>query len=198
MHCPFPRPCSRRPFRPQSFAARQQGMTLVELAITLTVCGILVSAGVPAYMNVVLDNRQIAHLNHLVGDLALARSEAVKRGASVTVCKSSTGTGCTSRAAWNDGWIVFTDPDLDRKLDPDETILRRYQPTPDGVFINFSAFGSRNNLSYRPTGFTYDRNGTFTFCDSRGSGSARALILYKTGRVRVSRTKSSGDPLTCI
>jgi type IV fimbrial biogenesis protein FimT len=187
-----------RPLRVSHCLPPQRGMTLAELLVTLAICSVLVTAGAPAFTAILLDNRQLARLNQMMADLAYARIAAVKRGESVTVCKSATGSGCTSKAAWTDGWIVFTDPDLDRKVDAGETILRRYQPSPDGVSIRFSAFGSSNNLSYRPTGFTFDRNGTFTFCDSRGGADARALILYKTGRVRVSRTKSNGKPLTCL
>lgn len=176
----------------------QAGFTLIELSTTLAIAGILLTVAVPAMQDMVTNNRLITYVNILVGDFYLVRSEAVKRGEPVTICQSSDGETCTNSSAWGGGWIVFTDPDGDRIVNGGDTILRIQQPFPDNITMKFTAFGSTKNVTYFPTGTTKDRNGTFTFCDPRGSANARAVILSKTGRVRTSRTKSDGKtPLKC-
>lgn len=99
------------------------GFTLVELVVTLAIAAILVTVAIPGFGNLIRDNRLIAGTNQLVATLALARSEAVKRGAAVSICASNNGTGCTS-TDWNDGWLVFSDAGTAGTVDGGDTVLR--------------------------------------------------------------------------
>jgi type IV fimbrial biogenesis protein FimT len=92
---------------------------------------------------------------------------------------------------------VFLDPDEDRHRDTGEELLAVQAPFRDGTAVRFRAFGSSRNLTYYPSGYTRDRNGTFTFCDQRGAAAARSLVLYRTGRLRASRRAADGGPLSC-
>jgi type IV fimbrial biogenesis protein FimT len=86
------------------------GFTLVELLVTLTVAAILLASAVPAFRDMIQNNRIAVQANAMVGALNLARSEAVKRGVTVQVCKSSNGATCVAGAGnWQIGWIVFSD-----------------------------------------------------------------------------------------
>jgi type IV fimbrial biogenesis protein FimT len=176
---------------------RQAGTTLGELAVTLGIGAILLTAAVPSLLGFVAENRLTTAVNELVADLHFARGAAIKHAAPVSMCKSADGTACTTAGNWNQGWIIFEDPDRDRRPDRGETVLRVRGRLGPGITLRFSAFGSSNHLSYDPTGLTRDRNGTFTFCDSAGSRPPRAVILYKTGRARVSRKRSDGSALIC-
>jgi type IV fimbrial biogenesis protein FimT len=84
-----------------------RGFTLLELMFTLTVAGILLGVGVPSFFEIIRNNRAAANINELSTAFAIARSEAIRRGAMVTVCRSSNGTACG--ASWADGWIAFVD-----------------------------------------------------------------------------------------
>jgi type IV fimbrial biogenesis protein FimT len=84
-----------------------RGFTLLELMFTLTVAGILLGVGVPSFIDFVRSNRATANINELSTAFAIARSEAIRRGVNVTVCRSSDGLACG--ANWPDGWIVFVD-----------------------------------------------------------------------------------------
>jgi type IV fimbrial biogenesis protein FimT len=86
---------------------RAAGFTLLELMTALLVVAIVLSAGVPSYLSVVRNNRAATNANELVSALTTARSEAVRRGDRVSICRSNDGATCSG--AWEDGWIVFVD-----------------------------------------------------------------------------------------
>lgn len=90
---------------------RESGLTLIELIITITLFAIVVTAALPALQSFIQNHRVAAQANGLVTAIQLARSEALKRGGSVTLCASDNGTACGG--SWNDGWMVREDEDLE-------------------------------------------------------------------------------------
>ena len=89
---------------------RQQGFTLVELLITIVVVSILLATAVPSFMQAIKNNRVTGQANSLVVSMQMARSEAVKRGASTTICAANADMDdCSGSNDWSTGWIVFSD-----------------------------------------------------------------------------------------
>jgi type IV fimbrial biogenesis protein FimT len=169
------------------------GFSLIELMITLAIAAIVLAAGVPAFGDLVQDNRLATQINELVTDLNLARSEAIKQAAPVTVCKrNSAGTACNNPGKWQNGWIVFLDIDRDGVVDDDgdtalcetgeDCVLRAHAPLPAGNTIRYRQVNDR--ITYDTQGFSEGFNGTFVFCDSRGYTKARGRIISNPGRIR--------------
>ncbi len=163
-----------------------QGFTLTELVIALVILGILTALGVPAYTEFVRNSRRAGVLNEFSAALNLARSEAVKRGVPVAVCRTADGANCGG--TWTAGWLVFVNLDGDSPavVDAGETVLRSYRVadpaytlTPNAPFTNF--------VAYQPNGGTNNTAGRFTYCDARGVRSARAVLINITGRPRLSQ-----------
>ena len=100
------------------------GFTLTELLVVITIVAILMSLGVPSFKYVTVSNRMSAEVNGLLGDMQLARAEAIKEGSSVTVCSSTDGANCSGSTDWSSGWIVFTDPTNLGVVDTGEAVLR--------------------------------------------------------------------------
>lgn len=109
------------------FAHTQTGFTLSELMVTLTLVAILCSIGVPSFRNVTTGNRLSAEVNALLGDLQLARAEAIREGAAVVVCASSDGATCSGSTEWKSGWIVWNDPNGNGSIDTGEAVLHQQQ-----------------------------------------------------------------------
>jgi len=168
-----------------------KGFTLIELMITLAVIAIVSAIAAPSFAEIIADNKQVTRYNQLIASIALARSEAIKRGIRTSICQSSDGSSCTKQSKqWHLGWIVYTDSDGDNKVDKDETILLVQQPFNDEVTISF---GGRNRIAYYPDGLAVgSSNGTFLICDARQDQAKSGLIISISGRAR----KASASNLT--
>jgi len=125
-----------------------RGLTLIELLVALAVLVILLTVAVPGMQNFVKNNRLTAAANSLSTSMALARSEAVRRGRAVTVCASASGAACDG-TAWADGWIVFVDGGTAGSVDTGDEILRVFGDAGDGVTINL---GGMTYVRFLPTG----------------------------------------------
>ena len=187
------------------------GYSLIELMSILAVVSILLTVGLPL-MNVFFEgNRMITNTNDLVAGLNIARSEAIKQQIRITLCQSDDGASCTGTGQWEDGWIVFQDPNGNVTVDGGERILR----------LNAGAEGNQvtirsddvtnlitNSVSFTSRGLPKALNGgvqtgTFRVCDDRGlkvnaDGSttvARGVNLSPSGKVR--STKQLADIPSC-
>jgi len=128
------------------------GFTMVELLVVIMIVSILMGIGVPSYKYVTNSNRLSAEVNGLLGDMQLARAEAVKEGVSVTVCPSKNQTTCSGSSDWSSGWIVFADPANVGVLDADETILRTQKPLHAGDKL-VDTTGTLTSATFNRAGF---------------------------------------------
>jgi type IV fimbrial biogenesis protein FimT len=159
--------------------ASKRGFTLIELLVTMAVLGILLSIAVPNYRTFVMNSRMASQTNDLVTALSLARSEAVKRAANVTVCASSDGATCTG--GWEAGWIVRdaagTPIRVQQALGGSSTMIGG---TDVASAITFTASG-RTTI---PTAAT-EASTTLTLCPpSPAAVQGRAIQIERTGRTR--------------
>src|SRR5687768_17503929 len=92
------------------------GLTLLEMLVALAILGIMAAVGVPSLMDTVNRMAVTSAARTISSSLSLARSEAVKRGADVSICPSADGTDCESDN-WAGGWIVFVDANGDANGD---------------------------------------------------------------------------------
>lgn len=177
-----------------------QGFTLVELMMTVAVLAIMLSLGVPAMGEFVKNSRLVTQTNDLIASFHLARTEAIKRGARVTLCKSLAGATCdaTADGRWGIGWITFVDPANVGTLDVGEALIDTRAATPLNVAIAPQAgdVSVQNYVSYTAQGIVRDaagaaQNGTFRICDDRGLSKGRGVVLSPTGRVELTTNIAS-------
>lgn len=70
---------------------KTQGFTIIELMITVAVVGVLAAVALPSFNYTIKDSRVKTTASDLHTSLLLARSEAIKRNADVTVTINSSG-----------------------------------------------------------------------------------------------------------
>jgi len=129
-------------------AARDRGVTIVELMVALAILALLLTLGIPSLSNLITDNRLTTQTNDMVGTLQFARSESIKRGEPVTVCSSGDELTCSGSKNWSSGWIVFTDSGAIGEVDGTDQILRVKQAQPGAVAI----LGDKSSVRYVPSG----------------------------------------------
>jgi len=166
------------------------GFTLMELMVTLSIAGILLGIAIPSFNDSIRNNRLTVYTNEFVTFLNLARSEAVKRGVRVTICKSSDSSTCTNAGDWSQGWILFNDLNANAAYDSaTETILKVHE----GLGNNTAMIGNANvdtYISYVPSGQSQliggaFQAGTIKICDDRIGNVGKNLIINSVGRLRI-------------
>jgi type IV fimbrial biogenesis protein FimT len=165
------------------------GATLIELMVGLIVMGGLLGMAVPAMSAMLNSVRLDSATQSMVSSLQLARSEAIKRGTRVVLCKSPSGEDCDHTSGWEDGWIVFQDRNNNAMVDEGENILHKEQP----LAANLRLTGNSTVLSYvsyTPFGQAKMTSGAFqagtlTACmSSKSRAAARQIVINIAGRAR--------------
>lgn len=184
--------------------------------VGVAVLAIALGAGVPSMSELIKNSRLSAHTNDLLASLHLARTEAIKRNARVTLCKSVNTTACNTTAGtgWEIGWMVFADAApfgtfstlvegpgavLDshgaaaanvsitpRAADPAAVPPRAADTI--GNFVSYTSRGAIRNAAGAA------QSGVFRVCDERGLGHARGLELSPTGRAAFNKAMTDLDP----
>ena len=76
----------------------QRGFNLIELLVVLTIAGVMLGLGVPAFREFMATQRVRNTAFDFAATLLLARSEAIKRNTAVTIDQAGGG--------WDGGWTV--------------------------------------------------------------------------------------------
>jgi type IV fimbrial biogenesis protein FimT len=82
----------------------EQGFSIVELMVAISVAAILLAVALPSFKDVNRNSNVTQITNQLIGDINTARSEAVRRGTLVGVIANG--------GDWNTGWYIETDGDF--------------------------------------------------------------------------------------
>jgi type IV fimbrial biogenesis protein FimT len=174
-------------------------MTLIELLIVVAIAAVLAAVAIPSFDTLLSSSRFTTYANTYLTHLNLARSEALKRNARVTLCKSADGATCTTSGGWDQGWIVFHDVNNNAQTDLDEAILQSHEAIPAVLALQGNT-PVANYVSYAPMGGARLTSGAFqagtlTLCKvSSGGGEARSIVISSTGRPRVQTTTVASCP----
>ena len=177
--------CStRHPARAGARLKSAPGFTLVELLTTLAIVGIASAVGIPMLSQFADDAAVSTQTDVLMQSLNYVRSEAVKRNARVTMCRSTDASTCAATAVdaeWRGGWIVFVDDGVAAVRESTDTILR-VQGTLSGKGKLIGSGNVSDYVSYTSNGQLRladgsAQTGTFSSCSSNGKGKRRKVSL---------------------
>lgn len=184
MHVRLP---ATRPRRGASPAAA--GFTLIELMVAVAILAVLAALAAPSFNEAILSNRLASYANTFVASAQLARSEAIKRNATVVMCRSADGASCATSGGWQQGWILWRDADSDATVDADEIIQKQQAISPDYRFT-----GNAYSVDFLATGGAQITGGgspvTLSLCRAtpEAGRQERTLSVSFTGRSSVEKT----------
>lgn len=177
-----PRTAARRPTR---------GFTLLEVMVVVAIVAVLAAIAAPSFNPLIERWRVRQAVDGLQSALYYARSEAIKRGGSVSIRKEPTNTSGCTRASndadmWDCGWFVFVDTNDNGTQNTGEEVLQRFA-TPANVQVTRSASGAfirfdRWGRATAPYGFSLvplKKN------VNTNDPAARGLCASSGGRIRV-------------
>jgi len=168
-----------------------RGFSLIELLIAVAVVGLLVLAAGPSYRHWIAAQQLANHAHFLAGMLNQARSEAIKSGYRVNLCKSRDGRQCADDGSgWEQGWILYVDENQDGEISDGEPVIRSDGPPGDDItvrgnrpvadYVSYTSLGHARMLSGAL------QMGTFVVC--KPGQDALQVVLANSGRARVQPT----------
>lgn len=150
---------------------KSHGFTLLELLVVITIIAILTMLAIPSFKQLIQSNTMSSNVNTFLADLRYARSESIRRGGGVVMCRSNAPEAaspvCNNLSGpggngWVSGWIIFHDFNNDGVKDAAEPVLRVQAPissmdsiveqkaSPSAQF-QFTATGRLRNLTSATT-----------------------------------------------
>lgn len=138
---------------------KSRGFTMVELMVVIAIVAVLTTLAAPSFKNLIQSNSMSSVVNTFLADMRYARSEAIRRGGKVVMCRSnspeasppSCGTGSGTNG-WVSGWVIYADENSNGSIESTE-VLRVQSPitTVDSI-MQTSGGGARNSLEFTATG----------------------------------------------
>jgi type IV fimbrial biogenesis protein FimT len=157
------------------------GFTVVELMVAVAVLAILLALAVPNFTDASLSGRLNGFANSIVAATQIARSEALKRNATITVCASSDGATCDDPGGWEYGWIVVDQATA--------VVMQAHEPLP----TQFKISGTQQ-LDF-PGTVVGATTATLTVCRADPVGSEeRVVTISGTGAAYVTITNTGSCP----
>lgn len=147
-----------RPLRPFAGRRKSAGFNLLELMTAITIGAILMGMGVSSYRYVTNANRVSTEVNTLLGDLMLARSEAIKDGVNVITCPSTDQKTCAAVSTWQNGWIVFADINGDNAYTTGTDVMIRVQKAFNySTTDTFTSDNAMQSVTFNREGFAINQ-----------------------------------------
>lgn len=193
---------------PRAPAPRAHGFTLVEMLVVLTIGAILAAIAIPTFNATIAGARTFDAITSLQAALDLARSEAIRRGTTVTLCRVADPAAdppvCTMAAGafgandWMAGWVVFVDNSVGGTvgtIDAAELVVFRQPPlaaaaATRAVMVSGIGAVSYNNLGQRPAAARNvgNFNADYRSAPHSTAGlSPRCLTVAAMGQVAIRR-----------
>jgi len=165
-----------------------KGFSLIELLTVLSIAAIIITLS-PPMISLVYTNKSTTQIHAFATSLNFARSEAIKRGNAVTVCRTLGNSICeglpdsNNQKVWDTGWMVFSDMNGNGQFNPpQDQLLQQHGALPANYSLRSNA---RVRITYQAIGISPGFMDTWTLCGPGGKPAfTRGVIQAYSGRVR--------------
>jgi type IV fimbrial biogenesis protein FimT len=194
-----------------SFQLLLRGFTLIELMVVIAIVAILASLAVPSFISLIANANVSQAVNSFISDTRFARGEGMRRGKSVTMCRSADPTAATPSCStgngsavggWMEGWVIFLDENANGTFNSPADVVLRVQGPVSGIGDFYAVNSNSSNMVTTGNRIIFDGIGRAIGQQTRwmvhAPGSlksddnyTRTLCMNSVGRVR----SQSGVPV---
>lgn len=171
----------------------------------IAIAAVIIAVGAPSFTEFRRNARLTSVANDFLAATQLARTEAIKRRTTLSICPSASAGSAAPACDGADfgGWIVFEDTDRSCTREAGEAVVGGEAPINAADVSDSMRVNARSNgacVSIASTGYVDDRAALpsltrLVYCDERGTAGvgssnradARALALDPNGRARLTR-----------
>ena len=191
-----------------SVARGGRGFTLIEFIITVAIMGIIAALAAPSFNRMMKEYRLNSTADQLYTEILRARSEAIKRGNMVVMCRSANAQnleptcGGTADLAWGKGWLVYAYADNTRSPyaesnydnDKKDVLLSGIQASYDDYDVTITSNSIGNPwLAFNGDGTLAEANiAYYAICDDRDVTYGRLITVYLYGGVTIKDLPADG------
>jgi len=167
----------------------KRGFTITEMLIVVAVVGVIIAVAAPNLSSLYINNRLDTAANELIATLNFARSEAIRRGTTVSV-ESAAG---RTDPNWTSGWKVFvvSSGEVLRFGQPQQHPVRLFNVSDTSLQVGYVSNGSRDELVTFVFVLCYD--GALTGAGPKSR--SRGVLVNPSGAVSLAAIGSDGRPL---
>lgn len=160
---------------------RTRGVTLIELLVAISILAIVAAIATPNFSTFLHNSRISSESAKLFADIEMARSEASRRNATVTICPIASGNACSQD--WTQPRVIFIDANNDGTYGAGEELIRNGDAPTGRVVIAAANLGTGANLvRFRSSGISNAPTANWSFCESNSTLSGQTLSLNGSGR----------------
>ncbi len=165
---------------------RHNGYTFTELIATVAASAIVLSAALPAGLDLLHRSQLAERAGELGRALAQTRIAAIRLGHPGIVCASRDGVQCTD-STWSEGWLAWVDRDGDGRPADAERVAAERMDERDWVVTEQH---NRRLIRFRPDGSSERATpASFRIASAHcREGTAHRIELAPTGRPEKSVT----------
>ena len=165
------------PVAAPAISRRQRGLTVLEIMISVALLGVILAIGIPSYAHMTISNGLTSDTNDLVASMQFARSEAVTRGETVTVCAANANLdACSGAGNWTSGWVI-----LDAAANP----IRVHPALTQNAAVEVNVQNGVGAVVFNRNGFSTNSR-TIRLCGPRGdTRRIRGVVVSPDGRIRL-------------
>lgn len=173
--------------------ARQDGVTLMESIVCLTLMAALAVWSVPSIYRTLTNSLINGERQALAQDLRLIRRFALTRHRPAYLCAMDQEEKCSKDANWNDGWIGYVDRNYSHSIDEgDEVVMTHHRQRDEQIEIFLHARWQR--IKFNSSGVVRS-SGHFRVCNTGEAGiqTMKVIRMNVYGRLSIEQ-----DNLECI
>jgi type IV fimbrial biogenesis protein FimT len=171
---------------------KSRGFTLLEVMVVLSIIAVLTTLAAPSFVQLIRSNSMSSSVNAFMADMRFARSESIRRGGAIVLCRSDNPEGaspvCGSGSEWVGGWIIFHDLDNSGDRNTGDVVIRVQAPITTMDSIIASGTSSLTTFRFSATGRLQGQSSStqLSFGGSSFDNSQKRVVCVNlSGRVRI-------------